>query len=37
MTLGFIGYILIISAVAYLLLQLLREWSGENEAYIHPD
>ena len=33
MTLGFVGYVLIISAVAYYLTAVLYEWCKENEAW----
>ncbi|MVT08137.1 hypothetical protein [Chitinophaga tropicalis] len=33
MTIGFVGYVLIISAAAYYLTTLLYEWSKETEAW----
>ena len=33
MTLGFIGYMLVISSTAYYLISVLYEWSKENEAW----
>ena len=33
MTIGFVGYVLIISAAAYYLTSLLYEWSKETEPW----
>jgi hypothetical protein len=33
MTLGFVGYVLIISATAYYLSAVLYDWCKENEAW----
>lgn len=33
MTMGFIGYIFIISATAYLLVSLLHRWSKDTDIY----
>ena len=33
MTFGFVGYVLVISAVAYYLTSVLYEWCKENEAW----
>lgn len=33
MTIGFVGYILLISAAAYYLSHLLHEWSRESEVW----
>jgi hypothetical protein len=33
MTLGFVGYVLVISAAAYYLTSVLYDWSKETEAW----